>query len=73
MKDLKEKISEVSSYLQRLVERDVFPEVVEAVAKSDKDSLVRACKKAEVPEVYTGSIVSVLFTLSRQVKYPTYF
>lgn len=70
MKDLKEKVSEVSSYLQRLMERDVFPEVIEALKKSDKDLLVKTCKKADIPDVYTGSIVSFILTLSQQVKYP---
>lgn len=72
MKDLKEKVSEISSYLQRLMERDVFPEVAEAVGKSDKGLLVETCKKADVPEMYTGSIVSLILTLSRQSKYPSY-
>jgi len=70
MKDLKERVSDISFYLQRLMECDVLPEVIEAVRKSDKDSLVEACKKAEVPDIYQGSIASLIFTLSRQIKYP---
>jgi len=71
VKDLKEKVFDVSSYLQRLMERDVFPEVVEAVGKSDKELLIRTCRKADVPDVYTGSIASLILTLSRQIKYPS--
>lgn len=70
MKDLKDRVSEISSYLQRLMESDVFPDVVEAVRKSDKDSLVRMCKKVDVPDIYTGSIVSLILALSLPLKYP---
>lgn len=73
MKDLKEKVSEVSSYLQRLMEHDVFPEVIEPVSKSDKDLLIKTCKKADVPDAYTGSVVSLILTLSPQQKYPLNF
>lgn len=70
MKNLKEKVSEVSSYLERLMEGDVFSEVIEAVRKSDKDLLVQTCKKAGVPDVYTGSIVSLILALPLVPKYP---
>ena len=72
MKDLKEKVCDVSSYLQRLTESDVFTEVTEAVRKSDKDLLVELCKKATVPDVYTASIVSLILALPLQPKYPVF-
>lgn len=70
MKDLKEKVSEVSSYLQRLMEHDVFPEVIEASRRSDKDLLVGTCKKAKVPELYIGTVVSLILALASPQKYP---
>jgi len=70
LKDLKERVSEISSYLQRLMESDVFPDVLEAVRKSDKDSLVGACKEVDVPDMYIGSIVSLILALSVPLKYP---
>jgi len=73
VKDLKEKVSEISSYLERLMEPDTFREVIDAVEKSDKDLLIETCRKVNVPDVYTGSIVSLILTLSRQIKYPINF
>lgn len=70
LKDLKERVSEISSYLQRLMESDVFPDVLEAVRKSDKDSLVNVCKEVDVPDMCIGSIVSLIFALSLPLKYP---
>lgn len=70
MKDLKERVSEISSYLQRLMGADVFPDVLEAVRKSDKDSLVRTCRRINVPDIYIGSIVAIILALSLQPKYP---
>ena len=70
MKDLKERVSEISSYLQRLMESDVFPDVLEAVRKSDKDSLVSVCKAADVPDMCIGQIVSLILALSLPLKYP---
>jgi len=49
---------------------DVFPDVLEAVRKSDKDSLVRTCRRINVPDIYIGSIVSIILALSLQPKYP---
>jgi len=70
LKDLKERVSEISSYLQRLMESDVFPDVLEAVRKSDKDSLVSVCKEVDVPDMCIGQIVSLILALSLPLKYP---
>ena len=70
LKDLKGKVSDVSSHLQRLMEGDVFAEVMEATRKSDESLLVKICKKADVPGIYVGSIVSLVLALSSPQKYP---
>lgn len=70
MKDLKEKVSEVSSHLQRLMEGDIFAEVIEAARKSDEGLLVKICRKADVPAIYVGAVVSLVLTLSSRQKYP---
>ena len=71
MKNLKERIADVSQYLQHLMEPAVFPEVQNAVEKKDKDSLVEVCRKIKIPEIYIGVVVSVLLSISpRQPKWP---
>ena len=70
MKDFKERVCEVSSYLQRLMEPDVFPDVSKAIEESDRDLLIKACEKADIPEAYASSIASLLFNISRQLKWP---
>jgi len=70
VENLKERMADVSMYLQRLMEPNVFPEVQNAVEKKDKDLLVDVCRKIRVPEIYTGVIVSVLLSMSgRQPKW----
>ena len=72
MKDLKERISEVSQYLQRLMAPAVLPDVQEAVEKKDKDMLVEICKKNQIPETYRGIIPSILLSVGPdQPKWPT--
>ena len=67
---LKERIGDVSSYLQSLMTPDVFPKVQDAVERKDKNLLMKVCRKAKVPEKYFGTITSVLFSVSPQQKYP---
>lgn len=70
VENLKERIADVSLYLQRLMAPKVFPEVQNAVEKKDKDLLIDVCRKIRVPEIYTGAIVSVLLSMSeRQPKW----
>jgi len=70
MKDLKERIAEVSQHLQRLMDPAVFPEVQKAVEKKDKDMLVEVCKKTQIPEIYRGIIPSILLSVSPEQKWP---
>ena len=70
MKDLKERIADVSSYLQSLMAPKVFPKVQDAVERKDKNLLMKVCRKAKIPEVYLGIVVSVLLTISPQQKWP---
>ncbi len=71
MKNLRERIADLSQYLQCLTDSAAFPEVQNAVEKKDKDSLVEVCRKMKIPEVYIGAVVSVLLSIhSRQPKWP---
>ena len=69
MKNLKERVGEVSHYLQHLMDPAVFPEVQNAVEKKDKDLLIEVCRKMKVPEIYTGAIVSMLLSMSARQKW----
>lgn len=73
MIDLKERIAEVSQYLQHLLNPVVFPEVQSAVERKDKDSLVEVCRKLKIPEIYLGVIVSVLLSVVPRQKWPDWF
>jgi hypothetical protein len=52
---------------------DIFPKVQDAVEKKDKNSLIKVCRKAKIPEIYLGTVVSVLLTISPQQKWPWNF
>ena len=70
VKDFKERMGEVSMYLQHLMEPTVFSDVKNAVEKKDKDSLIEVCRKVRVPEIYMAAIVSVLLSMNgRQPKW----
>lgn len=73
MKDLEEKIVEVSSHLQDLTDPEIFQEVQNAVEARDKNALVRLCKKARIPQIYTGAIVSILLAVGPRQKWPLEF
>jgi len=71
MKNLKERIVEISQYLQHLMEPAVFPEVQSAVEKKDKDLLIEVCKKIKMPGIYISVIVPLLLSVSPdQIKWP---
>jgi len=71
MKNLEERITEVSHYLQRLMEPAVFPDVQNAVEKKDKNSLIAICRKIKIPEIYVALMVSVLLSVGpEQGKWP---
>jgi len=70
MKTLKERIADVSLYLQSLMAPSVFPEVQDAVERKDKNLLIKACRKVKIPEIYLGVIVPVLLTIGPEQKWP---
>jgi len=71
MKNLKERIAEVSGYLQNLMDPVVFSDVQNAVENKDKDLLVEVCRKVKIPEIYMSLIVSILLAIEPlQPKWP---
>jgi len=63
MESLKEKTSEVSFYLQRLMDPTIFSEVQNAIIRKDKDAFMKACKKVKIPKKYIAILLTVLFTV----------
>lgn len=57
-----EKISEVSSCLQRLIDPTVFSEVQKAVEKKDENAFIEACKKVKIPKIQIADLWVVLST-----------
>ncbi|MCW4014764.1 MAG: hypothetical protein NWF06_00160 [Candidatus Bathyarchaeota archaeon] len=70
MKKLKEKIGDISSYLQLLLTPNVFPKVQEAVEKQDKTMLINVCRTAKIPDSYMSSIVPIILSVSPNAKWP---
>ena len=70
MKTLKERIADVSFHLQSLTAPEVFSQVQNAVERKDKNSLIKVCKKAKIPAVYLGTVVSVLLSVGPEQKWP---
>jgi hypothetical protein len=70
MKTLNERIADISFYLQSLVAPEFSSEVQDAVERKDKNSLIRVCKKAKIPAVYLGTVVSVLLSVRPDQKWP---
>lgn len=70
MKTFNERIADVSFHLQSLAAPEYSSKVQDAVEKRDKNSLIKLCKKAKVPESYTDIIASVLLSVSPQQKWP---
>lgn len=73
MGELTERIARVSSYLQELLNPEVFPIVQNAVEARDKNALVKVCRKAGISEMYIGAIVSLLLTVGPRQKWPLDF
>lgn len=73
MKTLNERIADVSLYLQSLTAPDFFPEVQDAVERKDKNLLVKVCRKAKIPDIYSGIVASVLLSVSPENKWPACF
>jgi len=71
MKDLKERIMEISQYLQRLLEPSVYPLVQKAVQAGDKDKLSEICRKVKIPPIYLSTVIFLLLSVSpEQSKWP---
>ena len=70
MKTLNERISDVSVHLQSLAAPEFYPKVQDAVERKDKNSLIKLCKKAKVPETYIDIVVSVLLSVIPEQKWP---
>ena len=70
MKTLKERIADVSFYLQSLMAPSVFPKVQDAVERKDKNLLIEVCRKAKIPDIYLGNVASVLLSVSPETKWP---
>jgi hypothetical protein len=69
MKNMNEKISNISKYLQTLTTKKYSSQVQEAVDKQDKNALAKVCKDASIPSLYIPSVVSVVMSVSPQ-KWP---
>jgi len=70
MKTLNERITDVSSYLQSLTAPNFFPRVRDAVERKDRNSLIKVCRKAGIPAIYLGIVVSVLLAVGPEQKWP---
>ena len=73
MKTFKERLPNLSFYLQSLTAPDIFPKIQKAVASQDRHSLVKVCRKAKIPEMYMGNVVSVLLSVGPEQKWPALF
>lgn len=73
MKTLKERIADLSFCLQSLMAPNILPEVQDAIERKDRNLLVKVCKKAKIPEIYLGNVVSVLLSVGPEQKWPAQF
>jgi hypothetical protein len=69
MKTINERMIDVSGHLQSLAAPKFSSEIKDAVEKNDKNSLIKVCRKANIPQKYVGTIVSVIFSVQPQ-KWP---
>jgi hypothetical protein len=70
VKNLQERIADVSSYLQSLMTPNVFPKVQEAVEKKDEKMLIKVCRTAKIPDIYLRSIVPIILSIGPEQKWP---
>jgi hypothetical protein len=70
MKALNERIVDVSYHLQSLTAPEFSTQVQDAVQRKDKNLLIKLCKKAKIPAVYIGTVVSVVLSVSPDQKWP---
>jgi len=72
MISLKERLADISSYLQFLTTPEMLPKVKDAVERKDKTSIMKLCRKAKIPEEYRSTVTSVMLSVSPQEKYPLF-
>ncbi len=70
MKTLNQKIVDVSYHLQTLTTPEFSTKVQDAVQRKDKNLLIKLCKKAKIPAIYLGTVVSVVLSVSPDQKWP---
>jgi hypothetical protein len=71
MKTLNERLADISFHLQSLNTPKFSSEIQEAVDRKDKNSLIKVCKKAGIPAIYVGTVVSVILSVSPEQKWPS--
>jgi len=69
MKTLNERIAELSRHLQTLAKPEFSSEIQDAVERKDKNSIIKVCRKAKIPQIYSSTLVSMLLSVSPQ-KWP---
>ncbi len=69
MKNLSERMLDISRHLQTLSTPEFSSHVQEAVERNDRNSLIKVCKKAKVPHASIGNVVSTILSVSPQ-KWP---
>jgi hypothetical protein len=73
MKRLNERITDVAVHLQSLSAPEFYPDVKDAADKKDKNALIKVCRKAKIPKIYVGTVVSVILSVSPEQKWPASF
>lgn len=73
MKALNERIADVSFHLQTLATPEFCSQIKGAVEKKDRNLLMKVCRKANVPAIYLGTVVSVLLSVGPNQKWPEYW
>jgi hypothetical protein len=71
MRTLNERIADVSLHLQSLNAPEFYSQVQNAVERKDKNALIKVCKKAKIPAIYLGTVVSVLLSVGPEQKWPS--
>jgi hypothetical protein len=70
MRTLNERISDLALHLQSLTNPELSPKIQKAVERNDRRALFRICKSANIPDVYSSTIVSVLLSVTPDQKWP---
>jgi hypothetical protein len=73
MKNIDERISDVSRHLQSLAAPKYSSEIQQAVERNDRSSLIKVCRKAKIPQVYIGTVVSTILSVKPAMKWPFEF